>query len=215
MLFRLTEKPSVADQFLRQLRDKTIQKDTMRFRQNLRRIGQILAYEISKSFDYQSITIETPLASFRTKTPHQLPILIPVMRAGLPFFEGFLDIFDASDSAFVGAYRGKTDANQAFEIEMNYLTSPDLTDQIIIIIDPMIATGKSILKTYQAVNQFGMPKKCYIAGVIGARQGIELVQRKLPHASIWIGDIDPELNTKSYIVPGLGDAGDLAFGQKL
>lgn len=215
MLFRLTEKPSIADHFLKQLRDNTIQKDALRFRENLRRLGQILAYEISKDFDYQSQSIETPLSGFQAQTTPNAPILVSVMRAGLPFFEGFLAFFDESPSAFVGAYRGKADENQQFEIEMNYVASPDLNDQMIIIIDPMIATGKSIVKTYHALSQFGTPKKCYIAGVIAAQEGIDFLQEKLPHVSIWVGDIDPVLNAKSYIVPGLGDAGDLAYGEKI
>jgi len=215
MIFRLTEKPSVAHHFLAELRHQKIQADPMRFRQNLRRIGQILAYEISKTLEYQETKIKTPLATCSTLQSPDLPILITVLRAGLPFFDGFLDVFDRSSSAFIGAFRGKPTENQTFDIEMGYVTSPNLTDKTIILIDPMIATGKSMVKTYKALLGFGQPKKCHIAGVIAAQTGLDWVQKNIPKASIWIGDVDAELNAKSYIVPGLGDAGDLAFGQKI
>jgi len=215
MIFRLTKKPSIAHHFLAELRHQKIQSDSMRFRQNLRRIGQILAYEISKTLEYQEIRIKTPLGICPTIQSPDLPILITVLRAGLPFFDGFLDVFDRSPSAFIGAFRGKHTENHNFKIEMGYITSPDLTDKTIILIDPMIATGKSMVKAYQTLLEFGQPKKCHIAGVIMAQEGLDWVQKNIPEASVWVGDVDAQLNTQSYIIPGLGDAGDLAFGQKM
>jgi uracil phosphoribosyltransferase len=214
-MFVLTHQNSVANHFLAELRDKNIQKDRSKFRHNLERLGEILAYELSKNLSFHSEKVVTPLGTAHTQLLVELPVLVCVMRAGLPFYQGFLTIFDQSESAFIGAFRGKPKPNHDFEIEMHYIALPDLTAKPLIIIDPMLATGKSVVSTYHALLQYGTPESVHIAAVIGSRDGIHHISKELPHANLWLGDVDEELNHKYYIIPGLGDAGDLAFGTKL
>lgn len=213
-LFTLTHAPSVAHQFLAELRHKDWQKDTARFRHNLQRIGSLLAYEISKTLSFQAASIPTPLANKETTLPEQSVVLATILRAGLPMYEGFLDMFDTAESAFIGAYRGEYAADDTFDIVQGYTVTPHLQNKVLILIDPMLATGKSIRSVYESLLFYGKPSAVHIACVIASRQGVEFVQQHLPQASIWAGDIDEELDKKSYIIPGLGDAGDLAFGRK-
>lgn len=214
-MFVLVEQNSIANQFLAELRHQEIQKDKARFRHNLERVGEILAYEISKTLDYQVEKITTPLGVAHTHLPKSYPILACIMRAGFPFYQGFLRFFDSSESAFIGAFRGKTKEDEQFDIELHYSAAPHLHDKSLIIIDPMLATGKSIILAYKQLLSYGVPLSVHIASVIASREGIHHLSSQIPHAKIWVGEVDAELNKKFYIVPGLGDAGDLAFGEKL
>jgi len=214
MLTNLSENNSIIQHYLTQIRDKEIQKDTLRFRKNLFRIAQILAYEISKKLEYLSINTETPLAFVETKVMCEKPIICSILRAGLVMHEGFLDFFDQSDSAFVSAYR-KHSSPSEFEIVVEYMASPSLKDKTIILIDPMLATGRSMYLAYQAICKHGKPKNVFIASLIASEQGLSYVNRFMPNATIITAAIDKDLNENSYIVPGLGDAGDLAYGIKL
>jgi uracil phosphoribosyltransferase len=214
-MFILHQVTSVANHFLADMRDVHVQKDSMRFRKNLERTGEILAYEISKRMDYVQRNITTPLGVAETKLLRQQPVLVCILRAGLPFYQGFLNFFDEAESAFVGAYRSKPDENYQFEIEMHYAATPNLEGKTVILIDPMLATGRSLAKTYQSLTKFGTPAHLHVACVIGSQTGVNYLQAQLPSHDLWLGDLDKELNQKSYIVPGLGDAGDLAFGNKL
>lgn len=211
----LAEQNSIANNFLSELRDKDIQKDTMRFRRNLERLGEIFAYEISKSLSFVNSKTETSLGTKESSTLSEYPIIVTVLRAAMPLHQGLLNFFDKSDSAFIGAYRGVHDSKEDFEIEMDYISSPSLQGKTLIICDPMLATGKSLEKAYHALLRFGIPSKTHIVSVVASDRGVRYINVRMPECKLWIGDIDPELNTKSYIVPGLGDAGDLAFGVKI
>jgi uracil phosphoribosyltransferase len=211
----LAEQNSIANNFLSELRDKDIQKDSMRFRRNLERLGEIFAYEISKSLSFSNSKTETSLGTKESFTLSEYPIIVTVLRAAMPLHQGLLNFFDKSDSAFIGAYRGVHDSNEHFEIEMDYISSPSLQGRTLIICDPMLATGKSLEKAYHALLRFGIPAKTHIVSVVASESGVKYINTRMPECKLWIGDIDPELNTKSYIVPGLGDAGDLAFGVKI
>jgi uracil phosphoribosyltransferase len=214
-MFILHQIPSVANHFLADLRDVHVQKDSMRFRKNLERIGEILAYEISKEAEFVNRSIVTPLATAETKLMKEQPVLVCILRAGLPFYQGFLNFFDEAENAFIGAYRGKADDKHDFEIEMHYATSPKIEGKTVILIDPMLATGKSLVKTYQALLKVGKPAHLHVACVIGSQAGVDYIKKELPPHQLWLGALDKDLNEKFYIVPGLGDAGDLAFGAKL
>ena len=187
----------------------------MRFRKNLERLGEVFAYEISKTLSYQDHAVETQLGTKTTQQLSQEVVLVTILRAGLPLHQGLLNFFDKSENAFIGAYRGKHDDKEAFEIEMDYITSPDIHGKVLIISDPMLATGKSIEKAYHAMLRYGVPSKTHIVSAIASRRGVRFIQARLPQCRLWLGDIDEEMNAKSYIVPGLGDAGDLAFGGKI
>lgn len=213
-MFILSDNNSVAMNFMAELRDITIQRDSMRFRRNLERLGELFAYEISKSLRYTKQEITTSLGSKTTNVLASETVLTTILRAGLPLHQGLLNYFDKSENAFIGAYRGKHDAVEDFAIEMDYITAPDLQGKTLIISDPMIATGKSVEKAYHALLRHGLPERTHIVAAIASRQGIEFLQERLSHCHLWIGDIDDELNSKSYIIPGLGDAGDLAYGVK-
>ncbi|TAH21695.1 MAG: uracil phosphoribosyltransferase [Cytophagales bacterium] len=214
-MFVLTQQNTIANHFLAELRSREMQKDRHRFRHNLERLGEILAYELSKELDFQPAKINTPLGVSATNLLSKQPVLVCVMRAGLPFYQGFQTFFAQAESAFIGAFRGKPNADHEFEIEMHYAAIPDLDGKPLIIIDPMLATGKSIVSSYQTLLQYGMPSQIHIAAVIASRDGVNHLLSNIPYANLWIGDIDEELNHKFYIVPGLGDAGDLAFGEKI
>ena len=214
-MFLLSQKPSVADHFLAELRDMDGQKDRMRFRRNIERIGELLAYEISKTLAYRTESVETQLGTASSRSLLQPVVLATIMRAGLPFHQGFLNMFDHADNAFVGAYRGHhIDNEDEFEVEMDYITSPDLTGKTLIIVDPMLATGRSLEKVYHALLRFGIPAQTHIAAVIASADGVNFLQQRIPECRLWLGAVDKELNEQYYIVPGLGDAGDLAFGEK-
>ena len=214
-MFILNAQNSIANQFLAEMRDITVQNDSMRFRKNMERLGEILAYEISKTLDYQPAKVQTPLAEASTELLTEQPVLVAILRASLPFYQGFLNLFDKSENAFIGAYRGKHRADETFDIQMDYLACPSLEGKTVMLVDPMLATGKSLVKSYQALLQYGKPSKLIIAAAIAAPEGLAYIQEQIPEASLFIGAKDERLNEKFYIVPGLGDAGDLAYGGKL
>lgn len=211
----LTNTNSIANHYLAELRDVTIQKDALRFRKNLERLGEIFAYEISKTMTYQAKEIQTPLGIKETFQLANPPVLVTVLRAGLPLHQGLLNFFDTAENAFIGAYRGKHDIKEDFEIEMDYIASPNIQDKTLILCDPMLATGKSLEKAYHAMLRYGVPAKTHLVSAIASQRGVRYVQARMPECRLWLGDVDEELNAKSYIVPGLGDAGDLAFGEKI
>lgn len=199
--------------WINEIRDMELQSDRMRFRRNLERIGEVAAYEISKTLAFNQVDTQTPLGISNSKSLQQQPILGTILRAGLPLHQGLLNFFDKADNAFISAYR-KHHPDGSFEISMEYVTCPELDDRVVILSDPMLATGASIVKTIQALREEGNPKEIHIVCVIACTVGIEYVHRNEPNAKIWCGAIDDELTAKGYIVPGLGDAGDLAFGVK-
>jgi uracil phosphoribosyltransferase len=214
MVHILSETNSVANNFLAELRNVDLQKDGLRFRRNLERLGEIFAYEISKLLDYHSSQVLTPLGTALVNLPEKNIVLATILRAGLPMHQGMLNYFDGAGNAFISAYR-KHHKDGSFEISLQYVTCPNLENAILIIADPMLATGQSIAKTMRELTRYGHPKAIHIVSAIAAREGVEHVIRHIPNAHIWIGDMDEELTAKSYIVPGLGDAGDLSFGEKL
>lgn len=214
MIFNLSEHNTIANRFLAELRDVDIQQDRMRFRRNLERIGEILAYEISKTLAYESYEVETQLGVADTRLPAQRVVLATILRAGLPFHQGLLNYFDSADNAFISAYR-RHHKDGTFEIQLDYVSTPDLNDCVLILCDPMLATGASLNLAIQQLMHYGTPEAIHVATVIASAEGLEAVKKHSPNVSIWMGALDDELTAKSYIVPGLGDAGDLAYGAKL
>jgi uracil phosphoribosyltransferase len=214
-MFIFTDYHTIANHFIAELRDKQIQKDSMRFRKNMERLGELMAYEISKTMPYKQADVDTPLGIAATFLIDQQPVVATILRAGLPMFQGFINFFDKAESSFIGAYRSKHKIDESFDIEMHYVVTPDLTGKILVLIDPMLATGKSIVKTYKALVRFGIPAQTHIVAAIASREGVDHVVAQLPLCKLWLGAIDEKLNVKSYIVPGLGDAGDLAYGEKV
>ena len=214
MVINLSKEHSLVSNWIAEIRDTDIQKDRMRFRRNLERIGEIAAYEISKKLPYKEIETSTPMGTAVSRVLDEQPILATILRAGLPLHQGLLNYFDKADNAFVSAYR-KHDKDGSFEISLDYFSSPEIENRIVIISDPMLATGASLVKTVQYIQEEGEPKHIHIVAAIACSVGIEYVRRNIPLATIWCGDIDDELTAKGYIVPGLGDAGDLAFGTKV
>lgn len=207
---------SLLSQFMAEIRDVNVQSDRLRFRRNLERVGEILAYEISKTLPYQARTVTTPLAETPCQVLKAQPVLATILRAGLPLHYGLLNYFDHADNTFISALRIHHEDDDDFEVEVEYLASPDLTGKTIILADPMLATGTSMVLAYEALLKRGKPKHIHVAAVIASEQGIQLVKEKLPpETHIWCAAIDKEMTSRSYIVPGLGDAGDLAYGQKL
>lgn len=207
---------SVFSEFMAEIRDVTIQKDSMRFRKNLERMGEIFAYEISKSLPYEIVETHTPLGIAKTAKLKEQPVVATILRAGLPFHTGVLNFFDKAENAFIGAFR-KHHKDNSFEVVMGYVASPDLTDKILLLCDPMLASGSSMLLAYKALIAKGKPKHTHIVSVMACTQGVNYLKANLDpkECTIWCGAIDEELTAQSYIVPGLGDAGDLAFGIKL
>jgi len=214
MVINLSKEHSLVSNWIAEIRDVEVQKDRMRFRRNLERIGEIAAYEISKVLPSVVKEVQTPLGIANGKMLEEQPVLATILRAGLPLHQGLLNYFDKADNAFVSAYR-KHDSEGSFEISLEYLSSPEIENRIVIISDPMLATGSSLVKTIQYLREEGEPKSIHIVVAIACTIGIEYVRREIPKANIWCGDIDDELTAKGYIVPGLGDAGDLAYGQKM
>jgi|TARA_B100000524_G_scaffold223405_1_gene117980 uracil phosphoribosyltransferase len=213
-IFNFSEYSSLYNKFLSELRDAQIQKDSMRFRKNLERIGEISAYEISKELDYQSLTTNTPLGVSQTNVPKDNLVLATILRAGLPLHTGLLNYFDHAENCFISAYRKHSSAND-FEVEIEYLASPNIQGKVVLLSDTMLASGQSMVLAYKALLKRGTPAKVHIVSVIGSQQGIDLVSENFPeNTTLWIGGVDPKMTTQSYIVPGLGDAGDLAFGEK-
>tara|TARA_R110001583_G_scaffold27778_1_gene99000 strand:- start:32991 stop:33641 length:651 start_codon:yes stop_codon:yes gene_type:complete len=211
----LDAKNSLLNKFISEIRDVTIQKDSMRFRRNIERIGEILAYELSLSLDYQSKVVTTPLGTKNVQVPKNDIVLCSILRAGLPLHTGLLNYFDDSENAFISAYRKHINETE-FEIKVEYFASPSLEGKTLILADPMLATGQSLLSVFEGLKKHGTPKEIYLACVIGSTQAIELIKQHFPSTTkLWIATVDDKLNEKGYIVPGLGDAGDLAFGSKL
>ncbi len=214
MLHHLGEQNSLANQFIRELRDLHVQQDRSRFRRNMEMLGAIMAYEISKKMPYAATRVKTPLGETTVNVLQNQPVLITVLRAGMPYFQGFLDFFNQSDCGFIGAYREEGSADVAINLE--YLASPSLEGREVILIDPMLATGHSFIKSLEALVKRGTPSHLYIAALVAAPEGIQFLTEKIrmPH-SLWTFAIDEKLNEQFYIVPGLGDAGDLSFGEKI
>ncbi|MFN3341980.1 MAG: uracil phosphoribosyltransferase [Flavobacteriales bacterium] len=211
----LAHQNSVFSSFLAEIRDAHIQKDPLRFRSNLERIGEVLAYELSKHLEYTEKEIETPLGMANCKVLKSQPVIATILRAGLPLHTGVLNYFDRAENAFISAYR-QHHADDTFDIQLEYLASPSIEGKDLVICDPMLATGRSMVAAYKAMLKRGVPCHIHVVSVIGSAEGVEYVRRFMPdNTTIWIGDVDEELTAQAYIVPGLGDAGDLAFGEKI
>lgn len=215
-IINLSEQNTILNRFVSELRDVNIQQDSMRFRRNVERIGEIMAYEISKTLNYSSLETQTPLGSSFTNVPTDPIVIATILRAGLVYHQGFLNYYDRAENAFVSAYRKYKENHQSFHIHIEYIASPRIEDKVLILTDPMLATGGSMDLSYQALTTKGYPKHIHIATIIASRQAIEYCQQNFPQdkTTIWAAAIDPELNESAYIVPGLGDAGDLAYGEK-
>ncbi len=215
MVVNLSQQHSIFNNFIAEIRDEQIQKDPMRFRFNMERIAEILGYELSKKMNTKSIAVQTPLGISDETVISDEPVLATILRAGLAMHNGLLRVFDRSDSAFISAFRKHTTPEE-FEIYVEYLASPQLDGRTWIISDPMLATGSSMVTVYKALLKSGKPSKVYIVSAIATPDAIDLIKRNFPeNTEIWVGAIDSELTAQSYIVPGLGDAGDLAFGVKV
>jgi uracil phosphoribosyltransferase len=214
MIHILSETNSIANKYLYELRSKSIQQDSMRFRRNAERIGAIFAYEISKTLNYSSAQVETPLGISTEMIPDQRVVVGSILRAGIPMHNGLLSIFDQSENAFFSAYR-KHHRDGSFEIKLEYKTCPELNDSIFILADPMLATGASISKVLKALKNCGKPEKIHFVTILSSIYGLNYISRHFPEIDIWTLAVDEELTAKSYIVPGLGDAGDLMFGPKV
>lgn len=215
-MFILNETQSIANQFLAEIRDTQVQQDRLRFRRNLERLGELLAYELSKSLDYTSKTLQTPLEKITINVLKDTPVLISILRAGIPFHQGFLNYFDHAENGFIGAYRKHEESESEFIIAMEYNAIPSIDDRHVILIDPMLATGKSLISAVNTLLQKGSPKHLHIVSAIAAPEGVAYIKQNIniPY-SLWSGALDEKLNSKYYIIPGLGDAGDLAFGPKM
>src|SRR4051812_45827549 len=214
MVINLSENYSLLSDWIGELRDAEIQLDRMRFRRNLERIGEVAAYEISRDLQFEEKEVQTPLGTSICKVLSHQPVLATILRAGLPLHQGLLNYFDKADNAFISAYR-KHHKDGTFEISLDYVSCPDLENRVVIISDPMLATGSSLVKTIQFLKEEGKPSSIHIVAAIACTVGIEYVHRSVPTVKIWCGAIDDELTAKGFIVPGLGDAGDLAYGVKV
>ena len=216
IIHQFDKENTLLNKFLAELRDVQVQKDAMRFRRNIERIGEILCYELSKTLNYSTKTIHTPFGSKAMSLPSNNLVLCSVLRAGLPLHQGLLNYFDAAENAFISAYRHHPDESEEFEVIVKYFAAPVLGGKTLILTDPMLATGKTLENVYKALQTHGEPKQIHIISVIGSKPGIEYVMRIFPeNTHLWIAAVDDELTGKGYIIPGLGDAGDLAFGVKL
>lgn len=207
---------SIINNYIAELRNVEVQGDRMRFRKNLERIGELMAYEISKTLDYEKVVVTTPLGEKETSILVDQPVLATIMRAGLPFHQGFLNVFDKADNAFIAAYR-KYDKNEDYEIRIEYYSAANIDGRVLMLVDPMLATGSSFVQCLDGLLHDEMkPKKLHLVAVIASAEGVDYVKKKLSKydATLWVGDIDDELTAKAYIVPGLGDVGDLAYGEK-
>jgi uracil phosphoribosyltransferase len=215
MVIDLSKNNSLLNHWVAELRDVHVQNDRMRFRRNIERIGEVAAYELSKTLQFKSVEVTTPLGIALTQLLTEQPVLATILRAGLPLHQGMLNYFDKADNAFISAYR-KHHPDGSFEISLEYLSCPDLNNRVLILCDPMLATGASLVETIQAIQKTYTPAKIHIVVTIASQKGLEHVEKELGAGiPIWCAAIDPILNDKSYIVPGLGDAGDLAFGSKM
>jgi uracil phosphoribosyltransferase len=214
MIFNLSAQNTIGNQFISELRDRDIQVDRARFRRNMKRLGQLMAYEISKRLNFKDEIIQTPLGQTSIQLLSKYPVLLTVMRAGLPYFDGFLDFFDRSDCGFMGAYR--QEGSDDIVIHLDYVATPNVNAREVILVDPMLATGKSIVRSIQALLKHGTPSHIYVASLVASPEGIHYLKENLSVPfSIYTCAVDENLNHQFYIVPGLGDAGDLSFGIKL
>ena len=214
MMHILSNEVSLVNSWINELRNVEVQTDRMKFRRNMERIGEIAAFEISKKLDYKEVEITTPLDKIKVKEIAVQPVITTILRAGVPLFQGVLNYFDKADCGFVAAYR-KHDMNDYFSIKQDYLTCPNIEGRPLIVADPMLATGASLIEALKDLLTHGKPSQIHIVAAIASRQGAEAIRTAYPEVHIWIGAIDEELTSKGYITPGLGDAGDLSFGEKL
>ena len=214
-IHHLLEKDSIANKFVSELRDVQIQQDRMRFRKNIERLGEILGYELSKYLNYSKKEIKTPLGEAQLSLPAEEVVICSILRAGLPLHTGLLNYFDDAENSFISAYRHHPYDDERFEILVEYLASPSLENKTLILADPMLATGRSFVNVLKALESMGKPRQIHLVSVIGATEGIDHVGENFPQDShLWIATIDKKLDERGYIVPGLGDAGDLCFGRK-
>ncbi|MCD8408789.1 uracil phosphoribosyltransferase [Tenacibaculum finnmarkense] len=212
----LAKETSILNKFLTEIRSVEIQKDSMRFRRNIERIGEILGYELSKKLATKTNQVTTPLGVKEIETPVNDIILCSILRAGLPLHNGLLNYFDDAENAFISAYRHHPNNDDEFEIVVEYFASPSIEGKTLLLVDPMLASGRSLVAVYDAIKKYGTPKEIQIVSVLGSSEGVEYISKFFPeNTHLWIADIDNELDDKGYIVPGLGDAGDLAFGTKM
>jgi uracil phosphoribosyltransferase len=215
MITNFSANSSVVSEWMRELRDTSIQGDRARFRTNLERLGGVAAYEISKTLPYEAMVVSTPLGTKMCMTLSQQPVIATILRAGLPLYHGLLHFFPHADSAFIGSYRKHVADSEHFNIHQQYITCPDLKDRVLILADPMVATGSSVVTALDVLREFEKPAAIHLVAAISCSVGLDLIKRKYPEVQIWTGDIDDEITAKGYIVPGLGDAGDLSFGTKM
>lgn len=214
-IINLSEQNSLLSQFVSEIRNIHVQNDRLRFRRNIERIGELIAYEISKTFTYKPVDIETPLGIATANLFTEKVVLATILRAGLPFHQGFLNYLDCSENAFVSAYRKYKENSEQFNVYIEYIASPRLEDKELILIDPMLATGSSMELAYHALMTKGVPENIHIASIIASQQAVDYCANKFPdNTTIWVAAIDPELNSHAYIIPGLGDVGDLSYGPK-
>ena len=217
MIHILNKENTILNKFISQIRDKSIQKDSMRFRRNIERIGEVMGYEISKTLNYKTHIIETPLGEATVQTIDDRVVVATILRAGLPFHQGFLNYFDDAENAFVSAYR-KSTKDGKFKVKVEYISCGELEGKVLLLVDPMLATGSSLVLAYNALcERGGEPLHTHVAAVIASEQGIDYVEKNMPRqtTTIWAAAVDEELTSRSYIVPGIGDAGDLAYGEKI
>ncbi len=215
-IHNLSQKNSVLNTFISEIRHINVQKDSMRFRRNIERIGEVLGYEMSKLLSYKSSNIETPLGNCSIDLLNNDIVLCSILRAGVPLHNGLLNYFDSAENAFISAYRHHKQNPESFEIIVEYLACPNLENKILVLADPMLATGQSMVATFDALKPFGTPKEVHLISAIGAQKGVDYIAKTFDdNTHLWIAAIDEKLNNKGYIIPGLGDAGDLAFGKKL
>ncbi|MEP2237601.1 MAG: uracil phosphoribosyltransferase [Maribacter sp.] len=215
-IHNLGDQNSVLNQFISEIRDLQIQKDPMRFRRNIERIGEILGYEFSKELAYHSKTVETPLGTKSMHLSQDQVVICSILRAGLPLHQGLLNYFDAAENAFISAYRKHENNKDDFEVVVDYFAAPSLEDKVLVLTDPMLATGRTLENVLKGLKDHGTPKQIHIVSVIGSKTGIDYIKDIFPESThLWIAAVDPELNARGYIIPGIGDAGDLAYGQKL
>ena len=212
----VSKQNSILNKFIAEIRDKEIQKDSLRFRTNIERMGEIISYELSKTLQYRAQNIETPLGIKKMNVLDDKIVLASILRAGLPLHMGVLRIFDNAENAFVSAYRKHEENSDEFSIQIDYVATPSIKGKVLVLVDPMLATGQSLVAVYRKLIQFGHPKNLHVISIIGSQEGIDYLQKELPEDThLWIADFDQKLNDKGYIVPGLGDAGDLAYGAKV
>ncbi|SNZ00738.1 uracil phosphoribosyltransferase [Flagellimonas pacifica] len=216
IIHQFDQENSLLKKFISEIRDVDIQKDAMRFRRNIERIGEVLGYEMSKTLEYENTNVNTPLGVKKITLPTDQLVLCSVLRAGLPLHNGILNYFDGAENAFISAYRYHPNGGDDFEVIVKYLAAPSLEGKTLVLTDPMLATGKTLENVIKAMEKHGTPKKIHIISVIGSRAGVSHVEKVFPkETQLWIAAIDDDLNSKGYIIPGLGDAGDLSYGMKL